>query len=144
MSELVVLDTSVCVHLVRHNALGQRIYRDYGLTARPERPLVSIVTVGEAMYLADRFGWGAEKTRVLSDLLAQLVVVDVAQGDIVRRYAGIAAHSWRHGLNIGDNDAWIAATAAAAGAWLLTTDKDFDRIHPQFVTRVWIDPAGAV
>ena len=141
-STLVVLDTSVVVHLVRHNEVGERIDRDYGLTSRADRPLVSIVTVGEVMYLADYFGWGVEKKQVLRDLLSQLVVVDVGQGDIVSRYASLAAHARRNGLNIGDNDAWIAATAAAANACLLTADKDFDRIHPKFVNRIWIDPAG--
>ena len=42
---------------------------------------------------------------------------------------------------MGDNDVWIAATAAAAGAYLLTTDKDFDHLHPTYVQREWIDPA---
>jgi len=37
-------------------------------------------------------------------------------------------------------DLWIAATAHATGARLLTTDKDFDHLHPAFVQRDWIDP----
>ena len=34
----------------------------------------------------------------------------------------------------------IAATAAVTRSTLLTTDRDFDRISPQFIDRVWIDP----
>ena len=37
------------------------------------------------------------------------------------------------------NDLWIAATAAAPGAVLMTTDTDFDHLDPQFLTRVRID-----
>ena len=40
-----------------------------------------------------------------------------------------------------DADRWIAATAKAADATLLTTDKDFDPLHPRYVERIWIDPA---
>lgn len=41
---------------------------------------------------------------------------------------------------MGKNDLWIAATAAAMGATLLTTDRDFDRLAPRFLSRIWIDP----
>jgi len=42
---------------------------------------------------------------------------------------------------MGKNDLWIAATAHVTGATLLTTDKDFDHLDPQFLVRVWINPA---
>lgn len=32
--------------------------------------------------------------------------------------------------NMGKNNLWIAACALATGATLLTTDKDFDHLHP--------------
>jgi tRNA(fMet)-specific endonuclease VapC len=38
------------------------------------------------------------------------------------------------------NDLWIAATAAATGALLLTTDRDFDDLHPGSLRREWVDP----
>ncbi len=41
---------------------------------------------------------------------------------------------------MGKNDLWIAATANATGALLLTTDKDFDHLDGAFLNRVWIDP----
>ena len=39
---------------------------------------------------------------------------------------------------------WIASVARATGATLLTTDKDFDHLHPTHLQRVWIDPASAL
>ncbi len=40
---------------------------------------------------------------------------------------------------------WIAATAKVADAILLTTDGDFDHLHPKFLTRHKIDAkTGAV
>ena len=35
----------------------------------------------------------------------------------------------------GDNDLWIAATAAATAAHLITTDADFDPLHPAYIRR---------
>jgi predicted nucleic acid-binding protein len=37
------------------------------------------------------------------------------------------------GAKYGQNDLWIAATAVAADAFLLTTDKDFDYLIPSHV-----------
>ncbi len=45
---------------------------------------------------------------------------------------------------MGKNDLWIAATASVMQARLLTTDKDFDKLVPQFLARDWIDPDAKV
>jgi tRNA(fMet)-specific endonuclease VapC len=60
--------------------------------------------------------------------------------ETIRAYAVIDAYARRAGHPLGDNDAWIAATAAVTGARLLTTDKDFDRLDPMFLRREWINP----
>ena len=44
---------------------------------------------------------------------------------------------------MGKNDLWIAATAVAYGATLLTTDSDFDRLVPFTLDRILIAPASA-
>jgi len=63
--ELVLLDTNVLLHLFRGSALGQKIEADYGLAKRPERPLISVVTVGEIQAIARRKGYSAEKRATL-------------------------------------------------------------------------------
>jgi predicted nucleic acid-binding protein len=35
--------------------------------------------------------------------------------------------------NMGKNDLWIAATAFLYGIPLVTTDHDFDHLHPDFI-----------
>jgi hypothetical protein len=45
---------------------------------------------------------------------------------------------------MGQNDLGIAAIAKATGATLLTTDKDFDHLHPNHLQRIYIDPASAL
>ncbi len=137
-----MLDTTVLVELVRNREVGQRVNRDFALTTRGERPLISIVTVGEAMSLGAVWGWGQAKIAKLREMLNELIIVDLRQGSITERYSAITAHCKRQGHALSDNDRWIAATAAAANATLLTTDKDFDPLHPSYVHRVWIDLQG--
>jgi predicted nucleic acid-binding protein len=36
-------------------------------------------------------------------------------------------------VGIGQNDLWIAATAWVTKAALITTDSDFDHLHPVFL-----------
>lgn len=139
---LVLLDTNVVVHLARDSALGQRINQDYQLSERRVRPLISIVTVGELFAFARKRGWGDRKVEKLRDIVRALTVVDIRPQSVIERYAEIDAYSESQGRKMGDNDIWIAATAAVAGAYLITTDKDFDHLHPQFVQREWVDPAS--
>jgi tRNA(fMet)-specific endonuclease VapC len=137
---LVLLDTGIVVHLIRYSSLGQRIDSQYGLSDRQVRPLVSIVTVGELAAFAEKRGWGERKRMALLDLVRELTVVDISSGEVIDRYAKIDALSEKQGRQMGKNDLWIAATAAATGAWLLTTDKDYDHLHPDTIHREWIDP----
>jgi tRNA(fMet)-specific endonuclease VapC len=141
--ELVILDTGVLVQLVRYNAAGKRIDEQLRLTGRQERPLISVVAVGELHALALKLGWGREKVRQLSEVVRQLVVVDISRTDVIHRYAQIDEFSERQvkpARPLGQNDMWIAATAAAYDAHLVTTDTDFDHLTPRFIRRTRIDP----
>ncbi len=137
---LIVLDTSVVVHLARNDALGQKVNADHDLTGRSLRPLISIVTVGEMFAPARKWSWGEGKIEKLRAIISDLTIVDIRPQPVIDRYAEIDAYSEQVGRQMANNDAWIAATAAAAPAWLLTTDKDFDHLHPKFIQREWIDP----
>ena len=130
--------------MVRNRDLGKRIDRQFGLTRRADRPLISVVTVGESLTLGAIWKWGPTKLDALRAMLNELVVIGLRQGDIVDRYAALSAHCKAHGLTLSDNDRWIAATARAAGAVLLTTDKDFDHLHPSHIQRIYIDPSSAL
>lgn len=140
-SGLLVLDTNVVVNLARGKATGETLDKAYGLRARPDRPLISIVSVGELFSFAAQFGWGRGKTEALKRLIEELVVVDIRNQTVLEKYAAIDAFLIKKGRRIGDNDLWIAATTAAAGAVLLTSDKDFDPLHDVFLTRIYFDPA---
>jgi tRNA(fMet)-specific endonuclease VapC len=137
---LVLLDTNILVHLIRQKELGKRIEAEHNLHGRTERPLISVVTIGEAISLARKFGWGIPKQQALRDLLHELVVVDINREPILERYGEIDHFSESNGRSMGKNDVWIAATAAVTGAWLITTDKDFDHLDGVHLNRVYVDP----
>ena len=141
-ASLLVLDTNVLVRVVRGDAVGNQILGDHSLLTRTDRPLISIVTLGEIGSLAEKFGWGERKKGVLRELLQELVVVQLGQGAIVQKYAQIDHHCEKiikPARPMAQNDMWIAATASATGATLLTTDSDFDHLDPSFLTRVRFD-----
>lgn len=125
---------------MRGGPLGQAIDRRFQLRARPERPLVSVVTLGEALAFARQRGWGAARIERLRELLRELVPVNLNSQPVLERYAEISEFLRRNGRTLSDNDVWIAACASAAEATLLTTDRDFDPLAGQYLDRVWIDP----
>ncbi len=45
--------------------------------------------------------------------------------------------------SMGKNDLWIAATAHASGAVLVTTDRDFDHLHGIWLNREFVDVSRA-
>lgn len=81
--------------------------------------------------MATRLGWREAKQGPLRNLLAELVVLDLRRPGVIGKYAEIASHCVERGIGAGQNDLWIAATAGATGARLLTTDNDFLPLSPK-------------
>ena len=136
-----LLDTNIVLAGVRNNALGQFLDATYDLsTARPG-PHVSIVTVGELQAFAGKLHWGRAKQAALRSVLARLAIYDISDR-FVPAYAAIDTASDALGHRMGKNDLWIAATARVLGLTVLTTDKDFDHLHPTWIDREWVDPAS--
>ncbi|WP_441290165.1 type II toxin-antitoxin system VapC family toxin [Sorangium sp. KYC3313] len=128
----VVLDTNVVLQLVRGNEFGRALDAAFRLQARPLRPILSIVSVGELLAFAKRRAWGADRIDKLNQILKQLVVFDINRA-IAERYAAIHTFLIGAGRTVGDNDVWIAATAAATSSLLITTDKDFEPLAGTFL-----------
>ncbi len=137
---LYLLDTNILVHYVRGSDMYQRVEAIYSLTASPARPLISIVSIGELLSLARRWNWGTGKRQIVQELFARVSPVSLGFAGVTDAYAELDDYSRRNGIAMSKNDVWIAATARAAGAHLLTTDRDFDHLSPNFLTRDWINP----
>lgn len=139
MNGLVLLDTAVILHIVRGNETARRMDAAMSLSRRLERPLISIVSIGEALGFAQHRGCGEDKTTRLRALLEYLVPIDINSEIVLESYAAMHAHLVRKGRILSDNDIWIAACARAASATLITTDKDFDPLDGEFIQRVYFD-----
>jgi tRNA(fMet)-specific endonuclease VapC len=147
-TSLVLLDTNILVHLVRASIVGRRVDEDLSLTTRSERPLISVITVGELFALSRKLNWAAPKRAKLDQLVRQLVIVQLHQGEIIPRYADIdhfCEREMKPARPMGQNDMWIAATASAFDATLVTSDSDFDHLSPRFIKRIRVDAhTGAI
>ena len=136
---LIVLDTNVLLHLIRGRQAGRWIDERYGLRTRSEKPLVSVVSVGELFRIAHRREWGTGRLSALNDLVAEMLVIGL-EPEIVRAYGRMGAFLDAAGTPLPQNDIWIAATAASKRAVLLTTDAHFNRLHATHAERELIDP----
>lgn len=137
---VVVPDTNILVHHGRRSPLYEWIEAQYGLLVNQSKPILSIVTVGEILSLAERRGWGGERKQRTKDFIAQCQVLPLEYPGIIEAYVILDNAGRGLGRTMGDNDLWIAATARVTGATLLTTDKDFDHLAPALLKREWIDP----
>lgn len=145
-SRLFLLDTNIVLTLIRGNALATWIDKRFALRSSHISPLISIVTHGEVRVLAGRNAWGANKLKALQHALDSLVTVDIHHPDVLDAYVelDLFSQSYTQGArNMGKNDLWIAACAKAAGATLLTTDKDFDHLSQNMLSLEYIDPSLA-
>ncbi len=90
--------------------------------------------------LSVQWRWADKKLSQMEFALSYFDRWPIEHSALLTAYATIDAFCESVGQSMGKNDLWIAATAAVAGATLITTDRDFDRLAPRFLTRIWVDP----
>jgi tRNA(fMet)-specific endonuclease VapC len=140
--QLLLLDTNVLVHLVRGDALGERIRAQYSPALAEPRPLISVVTDGELRSLTYQFGWDRRKAAHAFLHTSYFTRVSIDHAEILDAYAVIDAFVHSVGRPMGKNDVWIAATAHALQARILTTDHDFEPLAPRFFSPQMVEPVG--
>jgi tRNA(fMet)-specific endonuclease VapC len=138
---LVVLDTNILVHWLRGKEVGDRIRREYQLGTRRPRPIVPVVVKAEIKSLALQLEWGAGKVETLDRLLRDLTPAEISSEVVIARYASLDHESRKLGRRMGKSDLWIAAVTATVQGVLLTSDADFDHLHPMFVNVERVDLA---
>lgn len=143
-----LFDTNIVLGYIRQNRVATATASILNLTD-DNNILISIVAVGELLSIANQSGWGGLKKKKLQNLLDTYSWIKIDNSALLYRYAEIDTFSQGKSAdkplqttarNMGKNDLWIAATASLAGASLITTDKDFDHLHNQFLDVIWIDP----
>ncbi len=144
-----LIDTNIIVHFVRDSQLYDTVEQGLDLFTRPNRVLISEVSVGEIYSLSKRNRWGQRKIDRLDDFLSKVGLINISTEGIHEAYADIDSYSQSHhptrslpqgmtARNMGKNDLWIAATAYVLRATLVTTDKDFDHLQ-RFFGLEWVE-----
>jgi predicted nucleic acid-binding protein len=136
--ETLICDTSFVSHLSRRKERPDR-YAHWSADdlARIKAAFlaISIVTVAELRAGYMDAGWGsrkiAETERQWADFLPLLI-----DDPYLNAWARLWAAAKARGVAIGDNDLWIAATAAFRGQTLVTCDRDHVRLAPELPVEV--------
>ena len=136
------LDTNLLVHLIRGDGVGRYLIDKYSLYTIEPRPMISDVSEGELRSLALLWNWGPQKQSQMQFLLGYFWRIAINEAAVFEAYAAIDVFGKSHGHSMGKNDLWIAASAHAYQAHLLTTDKDFNHLHAVFLLRDYLDPAN--
>lgn len=148
-----LLDTNILLGLTRAAPWAEWVYTHYEMI-RPECVVfTSVICKGEMFALAEKRGWEAKKRTNLDAVLGEFPSIELNRTEILHAYARIDA--WTHGkmpsgkkssppvprpaVAMNQNDLWIAATAYATNAKLLTTDKDFEHLRGAWIDVDWID-----
>ncbi|MCS6824909.1 MAG: type II toxin-antitoxin system VapC family toxin [Cytophagaceae bacterium] len=139
-----VLDTNILIHYFKNSRIAHAV-QDF-LKTNEFTTIISVITKAELLAISKRNNWGERKINVLNDLLSSFVCIDIEYNNsvLLDAYASIDAFSQgkitapngqmlnTSPRNMGKNDLWIAATAHALDAVLITTDNDFDHLHNIF------------
>jgi len=121
------LDTNAFSDLMREHP---KVDAHLASASPAERVMICAVMRGEIRYGIERLPQGrqrqeleAKATKLFAILPCQ--PVPEAAGD---HYATVKLTRERRGLALDENDLWIAATALALGAVLISRDSDFQQI----------------
>jgi tRNA(fMet)-specific endonuclease VapC len=142
------LDTNILVLYLREHPLVKNLREIFHLEVNPNELFTSVICIGELKSLAIQNKWSLKRTLAIDGLRNFMIIVDELEESVLERYAEIDAFSQGRlegkplagsSRNMGKNDLWIAATASVLHATLITTDKDFQHLHTQFLEVAYFD-----
>jgi len=102
-----------------------------GSVGPADRVAVCTIVRGEVLYGLERMPPGRrrrENERAAAELFEVLPCDELSEA-VADVYARIKYDAERAGTQLGENDLWIAATALAQGATVVTSDTDFGRVR---------------
>lgn len=137
-------DTNIFLAFIRDSDFYFQLDGKYNFFSEDNETSMSVVSVGELLSLSLKRNWGVRKVERMEKLFDELELFEIFNDNTLNAYAQIDAYSQsKHptvalpkgmtARNMGKNDIWIAATAHAIGADLVTTDKDFDHLDGVFL-----------
>ncbi|WP_254411566.1 type II toxin-antitoxin system VapC family toxin [Dyadobacter diqingensis] len=143
-----VLDTNVILAYLRKHSIWDLIELQLGIFETETDVYIPAVVLGELRSIAVQNKWGINKRRELEIFAKEFIVIDFITEETINSYADIDAFSQGRleeksltgsSRNMGKNDLRIAATASVLNAILITTDKDFQHLHTQFLKVAYFD-----
>ncbi len=98
--------------------------------AETDRVVSCAVVRGEILYGIGKLDEGRRRTELESqaEALFRAVPCEPVPVSAAPIYAGVKLDQERRGLSLDENDLWIALTALAIGATLVSRDNDFKRV----------------
>jgi tRNA(fMet)-specific endonuclease VapC len=126
------LDTNACIMFTRGQAQVCTRWRRH----RAGELAIPMTVLGELLVGAEK---SSQPERVFGEIEALIERHELigVTGEVARAYARIRADLERRGTTIGENDLWIAATALAHDATLVTNNTaEFSRV-PELKIEDW-------
>ena len=136
-----LLDTNILIHLNRGKEVAKKV-REFVSTLSEPQVFISVVNIAEAESLVMQWKMPEEAVKRLRENMNKFVCIDIEQNnpELFDAYVKIDCYSKRKiegpdgnllpngAIGMKKNDLWIAATAHALDAVLLTSDGDFDHL----------------
>ena len=122
-----LLDTSTFSDLMRgRGPLEARM----GNLPPTDRVIICSIVRGEVLYGIERMPSGKRREAVERNAIEMFdfIPCEPVTPQMADRYSQLKSELERRGLRLDENDLWIAATAMALSATLVTRDSDFQRI----------------
>jgi len=117
-----LIDTNVIIKLLNGDEETIEIF------ASLENINVSVITAGELFYGAQKSSRKSENMKLFKDFLSEYPVVDINE-IVSESYGKLKSKLVKKGINIPENDIWIAATAISYKLKLITFDEHFKSMN---------------
>jgi len=121
MSGKYIVDTNVITKLLRSDKRADELFE------QADEIYIPSIVVGELYYGAYNSTRVQENLRLFSDFISQYGVLDI-NTSVAKMYGEIKSQLKKDGINIPENDLWIAALAKFHKYALITFDAHFERI----------------
>lgn len=116
-----LIDTNVIIKVLNGNTEAVNLFDSL------EDVYISVITVGELVYGAQKSSRKSENMTLFESFLSEYPIVEI-NNKISRIYGEIKAELVSKGINIPENDLWIAAIAICNEYSLVTFDQHFENI----------------
>ena len=129
---MILLDTDICIELLRGNANVIEKRKGYD-----EKVAISFMSVAELFYGAEKSDNAGENTRLIEEFLLTIEVIH-SDIDILIKFGELKAILGSAGNILADADIFIAATTLAKCNMLITGNINHFRRIEELRLEIWI------